>query len=624
MSSADFQKVLVRDERLNCKDAIKYAVQRSGQNITVAEFNAISATTSSHTYNIQVPSETTIIDRRVIWESTVILKVVIPDADTAGVPVGTPLVNFGVSEALAPFPLHGACLTQQYTINNNSVSVNMNDVLPVLLRFHDKRELMRYNGMTPNMYDTYNYYGDGVGANNNVLGNYTSDSFDNDLYARGSFPQVLVSGGLGATGATQGTAPTFETSGTNIQTAVPLKVAGAVAGGYVYYVKFTSREPLLASPFMWAKSSYSGQGFYGIQNLNVVMNLASDNIARMWRSGSAWNRYNSGANNYTPMTQVSVVSYESSKLIFNFLTPKPSDMLSARNVVPYYELPRYLSTQTSSIAYATRGGTTAVSQLIPATTTIPSTTIQLNMIPDKLLIFVRKAKASQLITDADFALAISSISINFNNQSGILASATRDQLYRYSVEAGSNQSWHEFRGFSNIGNGTTGMGKQIPTSGSYLMLDMGKHIQITEDYYASGSLGNFNLQFTLGVENYTEAPSGGGTMPIELVLITLNSGLFVCEKGQSATYTGILTKDDVLSASQQEPHSSGDVDRMVGGGLLDKLSSFASSVVPHLKNLAPHARNLLEKSSNKYAQLGAKGLKSIGYGVSGGMADRLA
>jgi hypothetical protein len=71
-------------------------------------------------------------------------------------------------------------------------------------------------------------------------------------------------------------------------------------------------------------------------------------------------------------------------------------------------------------------------------------------------------------------------------------------------------------------------------------------------------------------------------MPIEMVLITLNSGLFVCEKGQSATYTGILTKDDVLSASSQQPHSNSDVERMVGGGLLDSLGSFASSVAPML------------------------------------------
>lgn len=612
MSSADFQKVLVRDERLNCKDSIKYAVQKSGQNITVAEFNAISATPNSHTYNIQVPSETTIIDRRVIWESTVVAKVTIPAAASAaalaaGVPAGTLAANLGVSNALGAFPLHSACLTQQFTINNNTVSINMSDVLPVILRFHDKRELMRYNGMCPNMFDTYNRYSDGVGGNNNVLGNYSTASLDNDLYARGSFLDVQVSG----TNA-------FDSAGASVITQLPaLNGAAAIE----YYVKFTVREPLLASPFMWCKSSHSGMGFYGIQNLNVVFNMATDNTSRIWRSGNLWE-----SNSAAPAT-ISVVSYSNSKLIFNFLTPKPSDMLSARNVVPYWEMPRYLSTQTSTIPFATRVNTTASTATIlnPANARLTFTTTQLNQIPDKLLIFVRKAKASQLISDCDFALAIRSISINFNNQSGILASATQDQLFRYSVEAGSNQSWEEFRGYATVAS-ATGQGKQIATSGSYLMLDMGRHVQITEDYYSSGSLGNFNLQFSIEVSNYSEAPiQQVGDMPIEMVLITLNSGLFVCEKGQSATYTGILTKDDVLSASQQAPHSTGDVERLVGGGLLDKLGSVASAVAPALIRTGKEA---LASSEHPYAKMGDKALKMIcGSARTGGrksaMEDRL-
>jgi len=36
-----------------------------------------------------------------------------------------------------------------------------------------------------------------------------------------------------------------------------------------------------------------------------------------------------------------VVSYEDSQLLFQFLTPHASDMLDPRNVVPYYEIPVY-------------------------------------------------------------------------------------------------------------------------------------------------------------------------------------------------------------------------------------------------------------------------------------------
>ena len=622
MSSADFQKVLVRDERLNAKDSIKYAVQKSGQNITVAEFNAISQNANSHTYNIQVPSETTIIDRRVIWESTVVLRVDVPAAAQTvalanGMNIGDPVVQLGLANALGPFPLHSACLTQQFTINNNSVSINMNDVLPAILRFNDKRELMRYNGMCPNMYDIYGKYQDAVGANNNPNGNYTTHSLDNDLYARGSYMDVQVSG----TNA-------FDYAVGAANPITPVGTIAAPQAAISYFVKYTVREPLLAAPFMFAKSSYSGQGFYGIQNLNVVFNLSTSNVARVWRSGLPCD------NSETNPTTCTVLSYSGSKLIFNFLTPKPSDMLSARNVVPYYEMPRYLSTSTAAIAYATRNNATAATAtgIIPSTARLTFTTTQLNQIPDKLLIFVRKAKASQLISDTDSALAIRSCSFNFNNQSGILASATQDQLYRYSVEAGSNQSWEEFRGFALQSNPATGLSRQIPTAGSYLYLDMGRHIQITEDYYAPGSLGNFNLQFTLDVENYIPSPLqplAAGTMPIEMVLITLNSGLFVCEKGQSATYTGILTKDDVLSASAQSPHSSGDVERLVGGGLLDKLGSFASAVAP---GLVKTGRDMLDKSDNPIAQMGSKALKvicgngvgrGVGRGRGGAMEDRL-
>ena len=39
-----------------------------------------------------------------------------------------------------------------------------------------------------------------------------------------------------------------------------------------------------------------------------------------------------------------VVSYEDSQLIFQFIRPHASDMLDPRNVVPYYEIPVYKTT----------------------------------------------------------------------------------------------------------------------------------------------------------------------------------------------------------------------------------------------------------------------------------------
>ena len=44
-----------------------------------------------------------------------------------------------------------------------------------------------------------------------------------------------------------------------------------------------------------------------------------------------------------------------------------------------------------------------------------------------------------------------------------------------------------------VQSGLTGF-KAVPTTGSILVLDFGSVIQLTEEYYASGSFGTFNLQ----------------------------------------------------------------------------------------------------------------------------------
>jgi len=100
--------------------------------------------------------------------------------------------------------------------------------------------------------------------------------------------------------------------------------------------------------------------------------------------------------------------------------------MPARNIVPYYELPRYVTPSPNSgplpvvsqsltppvgggvvYQYNTSGGNSCVSQ-----------TLQLNQIPDKLVFFVRKPIGSQSYGDADAFLPIRHISINFNNNSG--------------------------------------------------------------------------------------------------------------------------------------------------------------------------------------------------------------
>jgi hypothetical protein len=510
--------------------------------------------------------------------------------------VGTPLnagqnpINVGVSDALSAFPLHQLATVMTATINNNSVSLNVRDVLPAILRFNDRRELQRYNGYTTVAPDLLADYKAGIGSNLNSLGGWNNAS-DNDLYQRGAF--VIDKIGAGVDGLTA------------VPNALPVPLQDGIT--QFIYVQFTSTEPLLLSPFIFADPKSNNQAFYGIQNLNLVFNIGSAN--RVWRSANYTNANTVSPLGSTFITDATVVSFSDTQLLFNFLTPHPSDLFPSRNTVPYYELPRFLTSGFSNIS----GFVPTIANPEPPVQTLSTSSLQLNQIPDKLIIQVRNPIGNTAWGQPDAFLCIRGISINFNNQSGILSSATLQDLYRYSVENGSNQSFQEFSGYATVPDPVTGCGRKIPTSGSLLILEFGKDIQLTEDYYASGSLGNFNLQIQLQVAN--QFPYG---ITPEIVVITMNSGLFVNERGTSSTYTGILTKQDVLEASAQEPLYQSSVKRMVGGGFLDSLKSVAGKVLPHLLKAS---KEELSKSGHPVAKMAHSAMGAMGYGVSGGGAS---
>ena len=53
MASADFEKICVQDDLLLTTDKVRYAVFKGAQNITPSQYEAISKSTSSITFNIQ-------------------------------------------------------------------------------------------------------------------------------------------------------------------------------------------------------------------------------------------------------------------------------------------------------------------------------------------------------------------------------------------------------------------------------------------------------------------------------------------------------------------------------------------------------------------------------------------
>ena len=169
--------------------------------------------------------------------------------------------------------------------------------------------------------------------------------------------------------------------------------------------------------------------------------------------------------------------------------------------------------------------------------------------------------------------------------------------------------------FSGVGASNSGFGgtanpgfKMVPTTGTILVLNFAEVIQLTEEYYAPGSLGSFNLQIAVQAQNNQNIAWSGSSY--ELIIMVMNSGVFVNERGTSSTFLGLLTKQDVLDSLQQQPYSSNEVRRMVGGGFLDNIRS----AMGWIQGKLPAVRGVLEHVPHQYAQTGANVLKALGYG----------
>jgi hypothetical protein len=573
--SNDFRKTLVKDSRLMVTDSLNYAVLKGGQSVVSQVASAIAASSSTVNFNVQVPSEQTIVDRRVFVKTTVAITFQTTNA--------VPLI-YGQNVALAAYPFHQCCSTVQATLNNNVTSINVRDVLPFLIRSNDSREMSKASSSCPTAADKLyvaeiagGAYGDlyasqasswnvvpasrvynrlqtvPQNAMNTTFGVYNNGGIDTDLTGNGSYA------GYG----TQTLNPNTATDG-------PVSLYWNNAGTYQlqnivapveqtdWKLVFTTIEPVLVQPFLYSDPVSNKQGMYGLQTIQLQYNIAD--ASRAFRVS---NRVADVAN-IVITNAPQVISVSNASLIFKYLTPHPSDLLPARNVIPLLTYDRYFSNAQN----------TAMAVNYGSESTITSNTYNLTQIPDKICIFLRKRMTTQRPTDLDAVPVITNISLNFNNNAGLLSSATLQDLYYYSVMAGSNQTFSEFCGQANGSSiyehpgypqGTgflNGNSAVISTVGSYLMLDFATVIQLTEDFYAPGSLGNFQLQFTVK----TSCREAIVANTLELVLVVMNSGIMVTDRGQTSTYTGILTKNDVLEASQQEPFSVADVQRKVGSG----------------------------------------------------------
>ena len=525
---SDLKTVLINDSRIeDISGDISFAVQGGAQQSTFQPQQSNTSSNSSHSWQINVPSENIVVDRRLLLDTDVRFKIRITN-----VPIGSVAFNWGTTDAFAPYPLNSCYLTQNTLINNCSLSVNTQDVMASLLRLNDQKIHTHYDGWTPSMVDdVYFNYADGVGANNNPLSAVDDNGFDNKLRPRGSHPCVI-------------TIERYLVGGV-----VPVDasvISTAIDNFWIITVDTHLTEPLLfLSPFISNPCVSNEAGFLGINNLSFNFTLDSQ-LRRVFRTANPWTY------TYSYGTDTNGSAFTGLQMLMNYLSVQPSQYakITARNILPLLQYDRYIP-----------NGATLAPLVAGATNSFVSSNIALNQIPDTILIFVRPQMSTQTAKNADAFLKINQISINFNNVSGILASCTPQELWVLSQKAGSSQSYLEFNGRCNKSSATGGA-STVPTTGSILCLQPAYSFNLPE-YLSSSSLGSYNLQFSVSATNQS-----GATITPEIVVITITSGYMAINQGSAQSFSGVLNKEMVMSAkdgSAVPRLSQSDFERMVGG-----------------------------------------------------------
>jgi hypothetical protein len=116
-------------------------------------------------------------------------------------------------------------------------------------------------------------------------------------------------------------------------------------------------------------------------------------------------------------------AFSEPKLLMNLLTLQPEQYtrIKTRNVLAIQDYPRFVSTNSETIVNA-------------ATKTFTFPIIQLNQIPDTILIFIRPPRSYSSADGGQYKrqtghFSTQNASISLNNQSGILASCSKEELY---------------------------------------------------------------------------------------------------------------------------------------------------------------------------------------------------
>lgn len=332
-------------------------------------------------------------------------------ASFTGVGAGAtdPLLTPGVWDAPRAFPMQATTSTADIKINGTAVTSNVQEYFHQLMRVGNKVNNFDLDFSTcPSMLDQYQEYADWVtyGSARNPMALYGENPVQQ---SRGAFLDPATGGANYLT---------------NTHTAAT--------------VVFNSIEPVMISPFYHSKSSFFAKTFNGTWTFS--------DLKRVWSHGTGPGSNPSGVISSLAVNITSFVVY------LRFISAKELSKIPRNVTYDFHEI-------------LPLGTTLNVSVAAGASAQIPMNSVNLDAIPKRLLICVRRQDAD-LLTGAnnylysDTCARIDQITINWANNQGKLSSCPISQLYQIYRNNGGNESYIQW----------------IKHTGSVLPLDLGRDI----------------------------------------------------------------------------------------------------------------------------------------------------
>ncbi len=219
-------------------------------------------------------------------------------------------------------------------------------------------------------------------------------------------------------------------------------------------------------------------------------------------------------------------------------------------------------------------------------TDIYSQNINISTIPDRIYIFVSEKGDIREIQDTDTFCRIDKFSFQFNSAGYQFSSATTEELYQMSREAGLKMTLPQWRDHV----------------GSVLCVDFSKQVNMGLDFYP-GMIGSLHFNFSLTATKLVEKSSN----EMYLWCVTVEDGV-VTIADQSMQYTLGIQQVNPLDVPVKYPSYEQRMLNMYGGLSLSDVKRYASKAVTGLQSAMKYGEDHIipgVKKAYEYGKIAA-------------------